>query len=63
MGPGKSLCYPVLTAVVTVKSSLHIALQQVFEADNAALFLAHSHGCLHVWTYHTEGHTQNDVNT
>ena len=43
------------------KSPLHTTLQQIFEADGAVLFLAHSHGCLYVRTSHTQSHTQNYV--
>jgi len=48
-----------MLAAVTMRSPLCNTLQQVFEADVVALFLAKSHGCLHVWTCCTQGHTQN----
>ena len=48
MGSGKSLCYAVLPTAVSVKSPVRTTLQQIFEADGTALFLAHSHGCLYV---------------
>ena len=51
----------MLPAAVSVKSPLCNTFRQVFEVDGAALFLAHSHACLHVWTSHTQGHTQNYV--
>ena len=44
-GSRKSLCYAVLPAAVNVKSPLCATLQQVFEADSAALFFAHRQGC------------------
>jgi len=60
-GSGKSLCYAVLPAAVSVKSPLHTTLQQIFEADGAALFLALSHGCLYVCTSDTQSHTQSYI--
>ena len=60
-GSGRSLCYAVLPAAVSVKSPLRTTLQQIFEADSAVLFPAHSHGCLYVCTSHTQGHMQNYV--
>ena len=43
-GSGKSLCYGVQPAAVSVKSPLRTTLRQIFEADSAVLVLAHSHG-------------------
>ena len=62
-GSSKSLCYAVLPAAVNAKSPLRTTLRQVFEADSAAQFLAHSHGCLYVWTSHTWSHAKRQNST
>jgi len=49
-GSSKSLCYAVLPAAVNVLFGK--SLRQT------VLFLAHCHGCLHVWTSHAQGHMQ-----
>ena len=63
MCSGKSLCYAVLPAAVSVKSPLCTTLWKVFEADGAALFLTHSHSWLYVWTSHIWSHAKRQNST